>query len=894
MEVVMNNRFGRFLAILMLVWATISSAQTVELGGVSNDAGGVVNFGNTDGSNNEKVAMPLTLLSPVAISKIVVSLSKVGTPSDNVNVEVRQGSPDGSLLASGTVPGSNISNSPGPKYEVTVPTFTVPSGTVCVVLSRSGSSSQGNFFFAARGSSGTAYGSVSSGGFMYYRTGVGWNSSNLANSFIVSLWGTTVLSGQASDPANLGFGDVNTGLTSQLSLNVKNTGTAALSISSVASNNGLFTITPVVFPVNVAVGDSATFTVSFSPTSAGSVSGNITITHNGVNSPTVIAVTGNGVSSGGGGSPGGGSSIIVTGPVSFSSSTLDVGTANVGASSSRTLYLRNPDTLAVAITNISTTTSEFTVSPTLGAIPAGDSLLVTVSFNPSSSGSKVATLVANYATGSASAVLTAVGASGSPSPVPVLSVSNTTFSADSTIVGQTKGFVVPIQNTGASNLFVTNLYAGGNNVSAFTVTSPSAFTVGPGEIYNINVLFTPHVLGVRTATLNINHNGTGGSTTIQLVGVGKEAPPQAKPVINIKASSLSGMPPYSVTFTNDNTGGTVTRTEWQVKRIRDDAKGISSRSISEIFSGYKESYTYQFTEIGPYIVELELDGPGGADHQPMADTVWISIKDPKIAVSQEVVALPAVELGKGSTTAEFSISNVGESGLNVTSFRMSGLDSTDFSVVTEPDFSVSPNTTKKIRVEFKPTRTIGDKQTYLYIYFVGPDSPARIKLSSTATDPPWGPSSVIDFTVNNMNVLDDTAIDSATVIFTYRLEGLRYKSMVMHFGDGDSSTVINPTHKYVGVGKYSPSLVVTLANDEVVAPRTKENYIVISSPPLPPPVPTSPDFNGDKVVDMADFFMFADHFGKSVITDEDKKFDLAPDGKIDFLDYFLLVDAIGK
>ena len=56
-----------------------------------------------------------------------------------------------------------------------------------------------------------------------------------------------------------------------------------------------------------------------------------------------------------------------------------------------------------------------------------------------------------------------------------------------------------------------------------------------------------------------------------------------------------------------------------------------------------------------------------------------------------------------------------------------------------------------------------------------------------------------------------------------------------------------------------------------------------------------PDFNRDGVVNMADFFLFADAFGeKSVARSAFEKFDLDLDGAIGFPDFFLFADSFGK
>lgn len=57
----------------------------------------------------------------------------------------------------------------------------------------------------------------------------------------------------------------------------------------------------------------------------------------------------------------------------------------------------------------------------------------------------------------------------------------------------------------------------------------------------------------------------------------------------------------------------------------------------------------------------------------------------------------------------------------------------------------------------------------------------------------------------------------------------------------------------------------------------------------------SGDFDGNKVVDFADFFLFADQFQLTASsTNWDPLYDLAPDGRIDFADFFVFADVFGR
>ena len=95
------------------------------------------------------------------------------------------------------------------------------------------------------------------------------NSTNIAN-------GSTTF----STTNNTDFGNIST-LSLAKIYTIQNTGTGALSISSVTSSNASFAISGA--PTTVAAGGSATFTVTFAPTAVGSQTATITVNNNDCN-----------------------------------------------------------------------------------------------------------------------------------------------------------------------------------------------------------------------------------------------------------------------------------------------------------------------------------------------------------------------------------------------------------------------------------------------------------------------------------------------------------------------------------------------------------------------------------------------------------------------------------
>jgi hypothetical protein len=110
----------------------------------------------------------------------------------------------------------------------------------------------------------------------------------------IPLSGTGIAPGQlAVTPGTLAFGNVL--VNSSLSLNGSLTASgASVIISSGSSDSSEFVLSGINFPKTIAAGQSASFTVTFTPNTSGAASATLTFLSNAANSPTVEALTGNG------------------------------------------------------------------------------------------------------------------------------------------------------------------------------------------------------------------------------------------------------------------------------------------------------------------------------------------------------------------------------------------------------------------------------------------------------------------------------------------------------------------------------------------------------------------------------------------------------------------------
>lgn len=110
----------------------------------------------------------------------------------------------------------------------------------------------------------------------------------------VALSGTGTSPGVLSvSPATLSFGNVTVGSSASLAGSLAASGTS-VTVSSASTNNGQFALVGLALPVTIAAGQVVSFTVTFSPSSAGAAASTLTFNSNASNSPTIQSLTGTG------------------------------------------------------------------------------------------------------------------------------------------------------------------------------------------------------------------------------------------------------------------------------------------------------------------------------------------------------------------------------------------------------------------------------------------------------------------------------------------------------------------------------------------------------------------------------------------------------------------------
>jgi HYDIN/CFA65/VesB-like, Ig-like domain len=123
------------------------------------------------------------------------------------------------------------------------------------------------------------------------------NASNRTLTLTMSGTGAGGTRTLTATPAHLWFGNENVGSSNTMAITLTNTGNSGVTISGITSNMKGTLIGGGVAGATIAAGQSTTLNVTFAPTSAGSVSGNLSVASNATNSPNIFPMSGDGISS---------------------------------------------------------------------------------------------------------------------------------------------------------------------------------------------------------------------------------------------------------------------------------------------------------------------------------------------------------------------------------------------------------------------------------------------------------------------------------------------------------------------------------------------------------------------------------------------------------------------
>ena len=322
---------------------------------------------------------------------------------------------------------------------------------------------------------------------------VGDGSTAIATLSATTLTFPSLQVNQASDPQ---------------SVTLTNNGNATLNLTNIAVTGDYAQTNDC--PEALGVGSVCTFQITFTPTAGGARNGALTLTDNAPDSPQTISLTGSGYVT-----------TATISPASLTFSNQSVGTT----SSAQTVTITNTGSNAMTISGV-TASGDFAQTNQCSSIPASQSCTVSVTFTPTTSGSRNGTLTINdNAQGNPHTV--SLSGTGIASAVS-FSPTSLTFSSQS--VGTTSApQSITVTDTGNGQLTVTGIQVTGD----FAQTNNCGTVAANGGTCIVQVTFTPTSTGTRTGTIVVTDSAPNSPQTITLSG-GAGAPANT-----VSASSLT-------------------------------------------------------------------------------------------------------------------------------------------------------------------------------------------------------------------------------------------------------------------------------------------------------------------------------------------------------------------
>ncbi|MGA8554916.1 MAG: choice-of-anchor D domain-containing protein [Candidatus Acidiferrales bacterium] len=299
-------------------------------------------------------------------------------------------------------------------------------------------------------------------------------------------------------PSAAAFGNVTVGQNSAKTIQLANSGTAALTISGATLTGTGFSMSGLAAPMSISAGQSMSFSVQFAPAAAGSVTGSISIANDATGSPVAIALTGTGTQAG----------------ISASPASASFGNVTIGASNSQPIMLTNAGNVALTISAATVSGTGFSITGAPTTIAVGGNASFNAVFTPTTSGSVTGSLsLTSNAPGSPLVIpFTGTGVAASY----LLGTNPASLSFGNITLNGTSSLPVTLTNNGNSNITISGVTVSGSGFSTSGVTS--GLTLQPSQTATLNVAFAPTAAGAAAGSITVTSNASNSPATISLTG----------------------------------------------------------------------------------------------------------------------------------------------------------------------------------------------------------------------------------------------------------------------------------------------------------------------------------------------------------------------------------------
>ena len=508
--------------------------------------------------------------------------------------------------------------------------------------------------------------------------------------------GTTTMPQLTVNPAGLSFDNLMVGSSANQTVTLTSTGTAPVQVTAAAISGAGFTLSGASFPVTLNPKQAIALTVQFKPTTAGAVSGKLTITSNSATNPTA-GVNLSGI----------GTSATSSPQLTVNPGSLTFDDVTVGSTSTQPVTLASTGTEPVEITSAAVTGGAgFTISGASFPLTLDPKQTITlqVHFTPKNTGIANGTLEIHSNSSASSMAAVGLTGTGTTETTPALTVNPASLSFGNITVGSSSTQALTLASTGTAPVQVTAAAISG---AGFTVSGDSfPVTINPKQTVTLTVQFKPTTAGAITGKLAVSSNSsTNPAVAIGLSGTGTT---ETAPTLAVNPGSLSfgnvtvgssatqsvalastGTAPVKITAAAINgTGFTVSGASFPVT--------LSPKQVVTL------SVQFKPTTSGAAIGRLTLSSDSSSN-----STATISLTGTGTEATTSTLTVSPANLSFGNVTVNSSatqsviLTSTGTAPVQVNAAAISGTGFT----VSGASFPVTlnPKQTVALSVQFKPT-----------------------------------------------------------------------------------------------------------------------------------------------------------------------------------------------
>ncbi len=443
-------------------------------------------------------------------------------------------------------------------------------------------------------------------------------------------------------------------------------------------------------------------------------------------------------------------------------------------SSAQSITLSDTNATALTISSISFTganAGDFAQTNTCGSGIAGNtSCTISVTFKPSASGSRSATLsIADNASGSPQTVaLTGTGAAATTTVT--VAPTSLTF-ASQTLNTTSTAQTATITNTGSGAVTISSIAATGTNAGDFSVSNNCNGSVAVSSMCTVSVTFKPTASGARSAAVTITDNATGSPQTITLTGTGAAAATtiSVSPTSLTFASQALNTTSTAQTATITNTGsGAVT-----ISSIAATGTNAGDFSVSNNCNGSVAvssmctvSVTFKPTAPGARSASVTItDNATGSPQSITLSGTGAAAGTPTASLSPTTLAFASQAINTASVAQTVNLSNSSNSALTISGITFTGANASDFSETDTCGKGVAATSQCTISVVFKPAAS-GARSATLSVADDAKSSPQTVTITGTGGPAATPTATLSPTTLTFASQLVGSASTSQTITVT--------------------------------------------------------------------------------------------------------------------------------